>query len=152
MSPLRRTKVKIGQLLLEKGLITEEQLQHALSLQRKEGQDKKLGQIFLELGYVDKDELFLSLAIQCGYPYIDINHCLIEPEVLSLLPRAMAEKYQVLPIDKIQDILTVAMVNPLDKLAIAEIQKFTQCNVKVFLTTPLELKEIISKYYKKGIE
>jgi len=147
MSPLRRTKTKIGELLLQKELITSEQLQEALSLQRGRDKHKLLGQILLDLGYVSKEELYLILAIQYGYPYINVSHCIIEPKVLSLIPRELVEKYQVLPIDKIEDILTLAMVNPLDKSAIEDIEKLTKSNVKVFLTMPLELKEMISKYY-----
>ncbi len=147
MSPLRRTKIKIGELLLQGGVINPEQLQEALFLQQNQSKDKLLGQILIELGYVSKEQLWLILAIQSGYPYISLSSCIIETEVLSLIPKAWAEKYQAFPIDKIQDILTLAMVNPLDKLALEQIQKLTKYNVMVFLTTPLELTEMISRYY-----
>lgn len=147
MSPVRRTKTRIGEFLLQKGLLTSEQLQEALVLQHKQGQDKKLGQILIELGYVNKEELCLSLAIQCGYPYINIDHCVIDPDILSLIPENIVKQKQVLPIDKIGDVVTVAMADPLDRAAIDEIQKITNCSVKVFLTTPLEHKEIMLKFY-----
>lgn len=150
MSPLRRTKTKIGELLLQKGLITSEHLQEALSLQRGPEKEKPLGQILIERGYISVDELFPVLAVQYGYPYISLKHCVIDPEVLSLIPRTLIEKYQLLPVDKIQDILTLAMVNPLDKPTIEEIQKLTKSNVIVFLTTPLEFKEMFSQYYSQG--
>jgi len=145
--PIRRVKTKIGELLLRKGLITQKQLQEALSLQHVKEKNKPLGQILVELGYIGKEELSVFLAIQGGYPYIDIKNCLIEHEVLFLIPETMVKKYQVLPIDKIQDILTVAMVNPLDVLAIDQIQKFTNSEVKVFLTISSEFKEAVSRYY-----
>jgi type IV pilus assembly protein PilB len=148
MSPIRRVKTKIGDLLLQKGLITSGKLQEALSLQHGKDKDKPIGQILVELGYVNKDELYTILAIQIGYPYINIGHCTIRPEVLCLVPKAMVEKYQVFPIDKMQGTLTVAMVNPLDKVAIDQIQKFTNAAVRVFLTTPPELKEMLSRYYE----
>lgn len=147
MSPLRRTKIKLDELLLQKGLINPEQLQEALSLQQSKARDKLLGQILIELGYVNKEELWLILAIQSGYPYIKLSSCIIETEVLSLIPKASAERYQVFPIDKIQDILTIAMVNPLDKLALEQIHELTKYDLMVFLTTPLELTEMISRYY-----
>ena len=152
MTPVRRVRVRIGQLLLQKGLITSEQLQEALSLQRSRERDKHLGQILVEFGYVNRDELYAALAIQSGYPYINIACCMIKPEVLSLVPEVMARKYQVLPIDKIQNILTVAMANPMDKLAIEQIEKLTDTRVLIFLTTPLELKEMFSLYYDKKEE
>ena len=147
MSPLRRTKKKIGELLLLKGLITREQLQQAILFKSTQRQDKLLGQILVELGYVNEGELSGILALQCGYPYIDIDQCKIEPAVLALLPENMVKKYRIFPIDKIQDIFTVAMVDPLDKLAIEQIKKLTKSDVRIFLTTPLELDEMFLKYY-----
>jgi type IV pilus assembly protein PilB len=152
MSPVRRTKKKIGELLLLKGLITREQLQQALLQQAilfksTQRQDKLLGQILIELGYVSEEEFSGILALQCGYPYIDIDQCKIEPAVLALIPENMAKKYGIFPIDKIQDIFTVAMVHPLDKLAIEQIKKFTKSDVRIFLTTSLELENMVLKYY-----
>ena len=150
MSPLRRTKTKIGELLLQKGLITSEQLQEALTLQHGQEKEKPLGQILIERGYISVDELFPVLAVQYGYPYISLKHCVIDTELLSLIHKTLIEKYKLLPVDKFQDILTVAMVNPLDKPTIEEIQKLTKSNVIVFLTTPLEFKEMFSRYYGQG--
>lgn len=152
MTPIKRVRARIGQLLLQKGLITSEQLQEALSLQRSRERDKHLGQILVEFGYVNRGELYAALAIQSGYPYINIACCAIKPEVLSLVPEAMARKYQVLPVDKIQNILTVAMTNPMDKLAIEQIEKLTDTRVLIYLTTPLELKEMFFRYYDKKEE
>lgn len=135
-----------------KGLITHEQLQQALLQQAllfksTQRQDKLLGQILVELGYASEEELSGILALQCGYPYIDIDQCKIEPAVLALLPENIVKKYRIFPIDKIQDIFTVAMVDPLDKLAIEQIKKLTKSEVRIFLTTPFELDEMLLKYY-----
>ena len=148
MSPLRK-KEKIGELLLRTGLISSEQLQQALSFQLNQGKNKALGQILLELGYINNDNIILVLAIQSGYPYIQIKHCKIEPDTLALIPETIARKYQVFPIDRIQDFLTIAMVDPFDKIAIDQIKDLTKSNVMVFLTTPQELDEMISMYYAK---
>ena len=152
MSPYRSTKTAIGKLLIQKGLITNEQLQEALILQRDKIKDKLLGQILIQLGYLNKDDLYFALAIQSGYPYIDIRRCIVSPEVMSLIPEIMVRKYQAFPIDKIQDVVTVAMVNPLDNLAIDQIQDITKSNIKVFLTTPSDIKEIIFRYFGKSEE
>jgi len=152
MSPYRSTKTEIGKLLIKKGLITEEQLQEALILQRDKIKDKLLGQILIQLGYLNKDDLYFALAIQSGYPYIDIRRCIVSPEVMSLIPEIMVRKYQAFPIDRIQDVVTVAMANPLDNLVIDQIQDITKSNIKVFLTTPSDIKEIISRYFGKSEE
>ncbi len=152
MSPYRSTKIEIGKLLIQKGLITGEQLQEALTLQREREKGKLLGQILIQLGYLSKDDLYFALAIQSGYPYIDIKRCVVDPEVISLIPEIMVKKYQVFAIDKIQDLVTVAMVNPLDNLAIDQIQDITKSNIKVFLTTLSDIKEIISRYFDHSTE
>lgn len=147
MSPLRRVKTKIGDLLVQKGLITHEKLKEALSLQHTTHKNKTLGQILLELGYVGKNELYAILAVQSGYPYIDLKCCLLDPKVLALVPLEVSRKYHVLPIDKIQDILTLAMVNPLDNIALEEIEEITKARVKVFLTHQKDFEEVFAKYY-----
>lgn len=149
MSPYRTTKIEIGRLLLQKGLITIQQLQEALTLQREKEPNKLLGQILIELGYVSREELYFVLAIQSGYPYIDIKRCIIDADVLSLIPEIMVRKYQIFPIDKIQDVVTLAMVNPLDNSALDQIQEIVKSNIKVFLTTPSDLEELLSSYYRK---
>jgi type IV pilus assembly protein PilB len=152
MSPYRSTKTEIGKLLIQKGLITNEQLKEALILQREREKDKLLGQILIQLGYLSKDDLYFALAIQSGYPYIDIKRCVVDPEVMFLIPGIMVKKYQVFAIDKIEDVVTVAMVNPLDNLAIDQIQDIAKSNIKVFLTTPSDIKEIILRYFGQGAE
>jgi len=147
MSPYRTTKIEIGRLLVQKGLISALQLQEAVNLQRQEETGKLLGQILIELGYVSRDELYLTLAIQSGYPYIDIKRCVIDTDVLVLIPEIMVKKYQIFPIDKIQDVLTLAMVNPLDNLALDQVQEIVKCNIKVFLTTSSDIRELLARYY-----
>ena len=149
MSPLRRVKAKIGDLLLQKGLITAKQIEEALSLQRSTHKGKTLGQILLELGFVKKDDLYSILAIQSGYPYISITHCAIEPRILALFPEALARKCQAFPIDKIHTIFTVAMVNPLDRVAIEQIEESVQSSVRVFLTTSSDWQEAFGRYYSQ---
>jgi len=148
MSPYRAGKTeKIGRLLLQKGLISSAQLQEALVIQQQKQQDKLLGQILIELGYLSRDELYFVLAIQSGYPYIDIRRCVVNLEILSLIPEIMIKKYQLFPIDKIQDVVTIAMVNPLDNMALDQVREIVKSNIKIFLTVVSDLNELISRYF-----
>jgi type IV pilus assembly protein PilB len=149
MSPYRTTKTELGKLLLQKKLITAAQLQEALTFQRQKQQEKLLGQILIELGHLSRDGLYLVLAIQSGYPYIDIKRCVIDPEVLALIPEVMIRRFQVFPIDKIQDVVTIAMVNPLDSMAMDAVQEIVKYNIKVFLTQALDLSEVMKRYFKQ---
>ncbi len=147
MCPKRRIKTKIGELLLEKGAITRQQLEEALSLQWTKYKGKLLGQILVEQGYVNEEEIYSALATQLGYPYIKIANCLIGQEVLTLIPRKTVEHFNIMPIDRIGNILTVAMINPLEEAPLEEIERFTGLKVKIFVTTHSELKEALVKNY-----
>jgi len=149
MPPLRRIKTKIGELLLQAGLLTQEQLQDALSLQSEKERAKPLGQILIDRGYVQKEDFYALLSIQCGYPYIHIKDCIIDEEVLSLIPEAVAREYRVFPVDKVKDILMIVMVNPLDELAINQLQQLTNYCIRIFLTSPAQLEEMFAKYFQQ---
>ena len=149
MSPYRMTKTELSRLLLQKNLVTPEQLQEAVDLQRSKMQGKLLGHILVDLKYLKREDLNFVLAIQAGYPYIDIKKCLIEPEILALIPEETIRKYQIFPIDRIQDVVTVAMVNPLDQESIEEIEESLSLNLKVFLAVSSDLQELIKRYFVK---
>lgn len=148
MSPIRRSKADIGKLLVQKGLINEEQLKEAVDFKLGHQKDKALGQILLELGYLKREDLHYALAIQSGYPYININSCKFRPEVRSVIPPSFVKSRKIVPIDKIEGILTVAMVDPLDKQTIFELERMTALEIKIFLTTLSEYQGIISLYYR----
>ncbi len=150
MCAFRKKKTKIGELLLQLDFITPEQLRKAVEFQVKEGKDKPLGQIMFDFGYVDMEKLCFALSIQSGYAYINIKNCKIDLSLLPLLPEVVVRKHLVFPIDKIQDVVTVAMSNPLDQDAFNQIKHFINSTVLVFLTTSDELREMIKMYY--GLE
>lgn len=147
MSGKRRIKTKLGELLLEKGAITQAQLEEALALQRTKFKGKFLGQVLSELGYCSEEDIYSALAMQLGYPYIKISNCVIDDGVLSLVPKEMAEKLNILPIDKIGSILTVAMLNPLEDGSLEAIAAKTGLKVKIFVTIPSELRRAMTENY-----
>lgn len=113
-------KIRLGDLLVEKGLITEDQLQHALSEQKKLG--RKLGGTLVELGMIDENSLLNLLASQLNIPLIDINNYDYSNDVAKTLPESVARRYRALVLeDRGQDYL-VAMADPTDIYALDEIQ------------------------------
>ena len=147
MSPKRRIKTKIGELLLQKGVINKKQLDDALNLQHTKFRGKLLGQILIETGATSEIEIYSVLATQLGYPYINVNNYIINDEVLSLVPQQMAESLSILPLDRIDDVFIVAMVSPLEEDNIKKIEKLTGLKVKTFVTTVSEFKSAIIKNY-----
>ena len=149
MTPLQKIKKRIGEILVERGLITHLQLEEVLRLQQAKWKEKRVGQILVELGYVTDEEISLVEALHQGSPYLKINRCIIDPQVMGLLPEAFMRRHLVVPVDKIKDLLTVAMVNPLDQAAIEQAEWLTKCTIKVFTTASSECVEVIDAFFKK---
>ena len=125
------TKKRIGELLIEAGLVTREHVEEALAKQRREG--GKLVELLIALGRLQANEFVSFLARQGGLPSIDLQHYEIPQPIIALLDREFVLKHEVIPIDKLGKLLTVAMVCPLDSDTIEELHVMTQCKVKPLL-------------------
>lgn len=149
MTAFRRQGLKeqLGQVLIQRGLITAEQLKQALATQKEQG--GLLGEILTKLGFATEEDIAQALAIQHDFPYLPLANYEIDSEVLKLIPESLAHKYCFLPIDKMGDILTVVMANPLDAKAIEDIEALTKCKIETFVATYTEIKEAIERCYKQ---
>ena len=87
---------QVGQILVEKGLLTERQIQHALDAQKESGHKKLLGETIVELGFCSEDQVVEALAEAYGMPYARLTSTLIDPAVRDALPRDMVDKQCVL--------------------------------------------------------
>lgn len=110
----------LSDILYEKGLITDEQLDRILKIQQDNGND--LQKIIINLDILKKDELMLALADEIGVKYVNLDDINIEPTIVVLIPEEMARRHQLIAIDKDEKILTVAMANPLDVFAHDELK------------------------------
>lgn len=135
----------IGQLLIDGGVITEEQLNDALEKQRTQG--GKTFELLIALGYLDKDLLHDFLSRQPGIAAIDLSRCNISPELVKLVPKKLAVENLVLPIDQLGKLLTVAMACPLDTGTIATLEKATGLRVKGMLCRLEDIHAAVQKYY-----
>lgn len=144
----RRKLAPLGKILLNLGKITLEQLSQGLIIQREKYPDKMLGEILVDLGHITIDELHNALALQFQYPHIKINKYKLSKETLDLVPKEVAQRFKLIPLDKFDNILTVAMFNPLDREAIKTITEITGLDIRVFVAFREELDETISLVYK----
>ena len=128
-----KSSLKIGELLLYAGKISSAQLQESLKIQ--EGTSKKLGEVLVELGYVTQDEIVEVLEFQLGFPRIDLNKYEINQSVVNILPENIVKKYKVIPIDKRNGKLIVAMVDPLNFFAVDDIKLYTKMELESVLAT-----------------
>ncbi len=148
MPPFRKIVSKqLGELLVERGIITKEQLSRALAMQKDSG--GMIGQILVSMGFVTDEQIAQSLTVQYGFPYLPLGSYDIDQEALRLIPEDVSRKNCLIAIDKIASTLTVAMANPLNIAAVEEIESLTGLRVQVFVSTIADVEGAINKYYKK---
>jgi type IV pilus assembly protein PilB len=146
MLPPRRIVTKqLGELLLEKGIIDAQQLEKALKTQKERG--GLIGQVLVMLGFVKEEEIAQALTVQYGFPYLPLSCYEINPEVLKLVPATVAKQYNLIPIDRIGELLTIAMSNPLNNQAVEDVETVTSCKIQVFVSTMTDISNAIKRYY-----
>ena len=137
--------VKLGDLLLKQKLITQEQLEAALKLQREEG--GKIGEALVRVGAVSESDITETLSQQFGVPSIDLAHFEIDPAIIKVVPGEVARKYGVLPVNKTGATLTIAMGDPTNVFAMDDIKFMTGYNVEPVVASEIALRKAIDKHY-----
>ncbi|AZT90865.1 type II secretion system protein GspE [Caldicellulosiruptor changbaiensis] len=144
--PINERK-RIGELLLDAGIITRQQLDEALQIQKKTG--KKIGEILVEKGYVTEDEILEVLEFQLGIPHVKLDQYVIDPEVINMVSESIARRHTLIPIQVKDDKLVVAMADPLNIFAIEDVSIFSGKNVQPVIAKASEIKRQIEKFYGK---
>lgn len=139
---------RIGEVLLERGVINRKEIEQALEHQKEHG--GIMGQILIQLGFVTEDEVALALTAQYGFPYLPLNNYEIDGDLTMLIPEEMARKYCLIAIDRIGNALTLAMSDPSNIEAIEAIELMTKCVVQTFVSAPSNIVVAIDKYYKRA--
>ncbi len=137
--------VKLGEMLLKAGLITQDRLQEALEAQKKNG--GKLGYNLVKLGYVKEDDITQLLSEQYGVPSINLRHFEIDESVINLIPSEVAQKYLVLPVNRTGATLTIAMADPTNVFAMDDIRFMTGYLVEPVVASEIAIREAIEQYY-----
>jgi len=140
----------LGEMLVEENLITAEQLENALKLQREQG--GKLGNILVNQGVVKEGELAVVHSVQMNVPLIDLKRHVVQAEVLQLIPEDMARKHTLIPLDIVGGSLVVVMADPEDIQTIEDIKALVKTSVEVALGVPSDIERAIDLNYKAGGE
>lgn len=152
MSKKPFTNQRIGEIILNQGLITPQQLEKALKVQSK-GNKKRLGEILVEIGAISREELYEVLQYVYETEYVDLSTYVIDPEVISVIPEKTALQFTLIPISKNDDEneLVIAMANPLDVYAIDFVKDYTKIKkIKCMLAPEEDILNAISNYYELG--
>jgi type IV pilus assembly protein PilB len=131
------TKKKLGEILVNEGLITNEQIHEGLSEQQKNG--GLLGENLIKLGYVTEFDIAAAMSTQFNLPYIDATRYTITKEAFNLLPIDFMKQFII--IDKIGSVLLIAISSPLNEKIFDEIEKMTSCQIFAFVSTSSQIKQ-----------
>jgi len=149
-TPPPSRKGRIGDLLLEQGLLSEQQLNEALAQQRATG--KMLGEMLVEEKVISSSMLVKTLARSLDVPGCQLRHGLIDPALLSLIGDEEAERLKVIPMFKVHDTLTIAMAEPQSLPTIDRLKTLTGLKIRPVLALENEIIEYIRKYASGDVD
>lgn len=135
---------RLGDLLVESHVISNEQLDYALS---NKSRDEKLGDFLIRENLLTEQQLIEVLEFQLGIPHVSLNQFAIEPELIQLVPKELAKRTNIMPIRKEKNKLMIAMADPMDYFAIEEVRMATGCQIETSIAAKDDLFRTISKYY-----
>ena len=142
------TRVKktkgLGDVLVDEGLITQEQLDTAIAEQQRLG--RSLGRVLVDLGLVRETDLVAALARKIGLEFVDLGEHQVDPSAASLIPEQVARRYRALPIGFEDSKLVVAMSDPANVFALDDIRTITGMQVKPVVATAADVEQAIRKY------
>lgn len=138
---------QFGQWLVERGIITQDQLNEAVHKQQTSLTNKKLGEILVKLGYIGKDHIVEGLANQLGLPIVRLNDREIPERIRNLIDPTIATLYRVIPIEERNGTISVAMADPTNINNIDNLERLLDRNIEVQLATPDDIRAALAKYY-----
>lgn len=142
MKPNERKK--LGDLLVEAKIISEATLQTAL---QQKNRDEKLGDYLVQHGYITEQQLIEVLEYQLRIPHVNLNQLAIEDHVLKLVPKELAKRAQLIPLQRKENQLYIAMADPMDYFAIEELRLATGCQIETSIASKSDIVRAITKYY-----
>jgi MSHA biogenesis protein MshE len=146
----RPEKVRLGEILLQQGLLNEQQLQDALAEQKKSG--RRLGRVFVEKGFVSEEQISTALARQLKVPYVNLKSFVVKPEVAAKLPETQARRFRALVLEDSGTSYRVAMADPTDLFAYDELSRLLKREVQLAVVTETLLLQTIDRVYRRTEE
>ncbi|MES2075452.1 MAG: GspE/PulE family protein [Pseudomonadota bacterium] len=143
----RPEKVRLGEILVQQKLLSEEQLGLALAEQKRSG--RKLGRVFIENGYVSEDQISGALARQLDIPYLNLKFYNINAEIVRLLPETQARRFRALVLEDRHGRLLVGMSDPTDLFAYDEIARILKQAIELAVVNETEVLAAIDRIYRR---
>ncbi|MBY0574960.1 MAG: Flp pilus assembly complex ATPase component TadA [Undibacterium sp.] len=142
----RPEKIRLGEILLQQKLMTEEQLQFALAEQKRTG--RKLGRLFVENGFVTEEQISIAMAKQLNISYVNLRQYTIKPDVVKKLPELQARRFRAIVLEEKSSGYLVAMVDPTDLFAYDEISRVLKAGIFLAVVNENDLLQAIDNLYR----
>ena len=139
------SKRKLGELLIESGLLTIDKLKDALEAQKSTG--KRLGEALIDMKIISEEEMAFSLAMQLKIPFIDLIDYSIKDDVLDCIPEEVCQKFICIPLSMKNNILDVALADPLDLHIMKDLQFITGYNIQPAISTRSQIMDKLQRHY-----
>jgi MSHA biogenesis protein MshE len=146
----RPEKVRLGEILIQQKLITDEQLKSTLDEQKKSG--RRFGRVVIDKGYVTEEQISQALARQLGVPFVSLKHFNIKREVISRLSETQARRFRALVLEDGAKSYRVGMADPSDLAAYDEIARVLKRDIDLAVVTETELLRVIDRLYRRTEE
>lgn len=146
----RPEKVRLGEILVQQKLLSDEQLQFSLGEQKRTG--RKLGRVFIENGFVTEEQICGALAKQLNIPYINLKFYNINSQVMRQLPETQARRFRAIALEDRDSSLLVGMADPTDLFAYDEISRSVKRNIDLAVVNESDLLQSIDRIYRKTEE
>jgi MSHA biogenesis protein MshE len=146
----RLEKIRLGEVLLQQHLITQEQLNQGLEEQKRSG--RRLGRVLVEQGFVTEDGIAAAIARQLQIPYIDLGHYQVKPDLVAKLPETQARRFRALVLEDHGHALLVGMADPSDLFAYDELHRLLQHEIDSAAVAEGALLQTIDRVYRRTDE
>ena len=137
---------RLGEMLVDAGILSEKQIEEAIALQKNSG--KRLGTILLENHYINETQLIEVLRIQLGIDFIDLNKTKIDPYMAGVVSKVIAQQYRVVAFRKEKNVILLAMEDPLNFRALETVKQTTKCKVRPYIAYSEAIDRAISVLYE----
>jgi len=141
---------RLRNILVKCGCLDEATARESLAVAEREG--KSLSEVVVESKQLGERDIIAAVAREMNMPPIDVSRITFEPDVLQVVPQDIAKFYEVLPISKVGDVITLAVANPFDILKLDDIRIVTGCNIRPVVSTQIAIKTAISRVYDRSAE
>ncbi len=145
-APTSAAKIQLGDLLVQRGVLTETQLKEALAYQSESGHDRLLGEVLVELNFATDEDIIEALAYCYGVPFARLSPRIADPRVTEALPREFIEQHCVLPLFLIDDVLTVAVTEPANLFLIEEIERLSAKRAQIVVSSAKDIRATLQTH------